>query len=424
MRILLIGINYWPEQTGIGAFNTWRAEYLASRGHEVTVCTGFPYYPEWKVPVEYCGQLAAREERNGVSILRSWLWVPKRVTSVKRVLHEASFLASSFIRALGTKKPDLLFVASPPLGLGVSAYLLSRMWRVPYVFDVEDLQPDSAAELGMLPRPVLPVLYRLERFAYRHAALISTLTEGMRRRIIEKGIPAERVVIFPPRTGNDFFQVRDADGHVFRKEHELEGKFIVTHSGNMGVKQGLDVVLQAAAILKDAKDIAFLLVGDGAMKSQLEERAAALQLQNLKFLPLQSEQRFLELLGATNLALITQQRTVSDIAFPSKTVTLLSAGCPVVASVNAKSEVARVVKSSGAGLVLEPENAAMLAQTIHELSDDAGRCGRMKIMARAYASGHWCPDRVLPLMEAELLKVAGMRRRMTSPESLARDCSR
>jgi colanic acid biosynthesis glycosyl transferase WcaI len=409
MHILLLSINYWPEQTGIGAFNTWRAEYLASRGHRVTVCTGFPYYPEWKIPREYVGKLVSRENHNGVTILRSWLWVPKRVTPIKRVVFEASFLATSFVRALGSSKPDLLFVVSPPLGLGITANLLSRWWRVPYVFDVEDLQPDAAADLGMLPRPVLPVLYRMERFAYRHAALISTLTEGMRQRIIGKGVAAEKVAIFPPRADEQLFKLGAAEeGRSFRLEHQLEGKFLVVHSGNMGVKQGLEVVLEAAALLKDRKNIAFLLVGSGAMKSQLEERAVGLRLDNLKFLPLQSERCFTQMLATTDLALVTQQRTVSDIAFPSKTVTLLSAGCPVLASVSAGSEVARVIETSEGGVVVKPEEPAMVAQTIDQLARNVGQLSVMKSRGRRYAIEQWSPERVLPIMEAALLKAAQM----------------
>ncbi len=400
MHILLLSINYWPEQTGIGLFNAWRAEYLASRGHQVTVCTGMPYYPEWKIPREYAGKLVSREEHNGVTILRARQWVPKRVTSIKRVVFEASFLATSFVRALGSSKPDLLLVVSPPLGLGITANVLSRWWGVPYVFDVEDLQPDAAADLGMLPRPVLPVLYRMERFAYRHAALISTLTEGMRQ---------EKVAIFPMRADEQLFKLgAAAEGGSFRSEHQLEGKFLVVHSGNMGVKQGLEVVLEAAALLKDRKNIAFLLVGSGAVKAQLEERAAALRLENLKFLPLQSEQRFLQMLATTDLALVTQQRTVSDIAFPSKTVTLLSAGCPVLASVSSSSEVARVIEMSEGGVVVEPEEPAILAQTIEQLSRNAGQLSVMKSRGRRYAIEQWAPNRVLPIMEAELMIAARM----------------
>ena len=117
MRILVLTIHYWPEQTGIGAVLTRRCEYLASLGHEVTVCTGMPFYPEWQIRPGYTGKLFFSEEHKKVTVLRSWLWVPKTVTAVRRVLLEASFLASSFLRVMHTRKPDLLLVVSPPLGL-------------------------------------------------------------------------------------------------------------------------------------------------------------------------------------------------------------------------------------------------------------------------------------------------------------------
>jgi colanic acid biosynthesis glycosyl transferase WcaI len=229
----------------------------------------------------------------------------------------------------------------------------------------------------------------------------------MRQRIISKGVAAEKVAIFPPRADEQLFKLgTTSEGQSVRLEHELQGKFLVVHSGNMGVKQGLEVVLEAAAILKDQKNVAFLLVGSGAMKSQLEERAARLRLDNLMFLPLQSEQRFAQMLATTDLALVTQQRTVSDIAFPSKTVTLLSAGCPVLASVSASSEVARVIETSEGGIVVPPEEPAILAQTIDRLSRNAGQLRFMKSRGRRYAIEQWSPDRVLPIMEAALLKAA------------------
>src|SRR3954454_3858888 len=143
MKILILSINYWPEVTGIGAFSTYRAEYLAAAGHDVEVCTTFPYYPEWKVPPSYSGQLFASETRNGVRIRRSYAYVPGLPTSVKRVVHEASFIVSVMASAALCKRADVLLVVSPPLGLAVPAILLSWLWRIPYVFDVEDLQPDS-----------------------------------------------------------------------------------------------------------------------------------------------------------------------------------------------------------------------------------------------------------------------------------------
>jgi colanic acid biosynthesis glycosyl transferase WcaI len=407
MRILVLTINYWPEKTGIGAVLTRRCEYLAGAGHAVTVCTGMPYYPEWRVDPAYRGKLFHREIRKGVNILRSWIWVPKRVTSIKRILFEASFLASSLLRALASRKPDLLLVVSPPLGLAVSARILSRWAKAPYVFDVEDMQPDAAADLGMLPRPVLPLLYRLESMAYRRAALITTLTEGMRQKIVAKGIPAARVAVIPPPADRSLFGVSAEQGLAFRRKHGLEGKFVVAHSGNMGVKQGLDLVLDAAVRLKERREIAFLLAGDGAMKPHLQRRTEALQLDNVRFLPLQEQAEFLKMLAAMDLALIVQEPSVSDIAFPSKTVTLLSAARPVAAAVSANSEVARVLASSGAGVVTEPGQAGALAASIVELFQDPKRRSAMGESGRRYALQYWGEDILLPQFASQLRKTIG-----------------
>ena len=151
MRILVLTINYWPEQTGIGAILTRRCEYLASVGHEITVCTGMPYYPEWRIHPGYTGKLFLREERNGVTILRSWMWVPKKVTSANRVVFEASFLASSLLRAIRNRKPELAVGGVTATGARRFGGLVEPWVEIPYVFDVQDLQPDAAADLGMLP---------------------------------------------------------------------------------------------------------------------------------------------------------------------------------------------------------------------------------------------------------------------------------
>lgn len=404
MRILFLSINYWPEETGIGAFTTHRAEYLASMGHDVIVCTAFPYYPEWKVAPKYRGRLFADEQRNGVRILRSYTYVPNPVTSLKRVLHEASFVTGSFLRALVQKRPHVLIAVSPPLGLAVNAILLSRLWRIPYVFDVEDLQPDAAAELAMLPHWALRLMYRVESAAYRRAALVGTLTNGMRDKIIQKGFSPEKVALFEPRVDESLFAIAHHEGIAFRHKYRLDGKFIVSHSGNMGIKQGMDVILDAAAMSRDDASLQFLLVGNGSAREKIERRAAELELTNMRFLPLLDSQDFRGLLAASDVCLITQRKTVSDIVFPSKTVTYLSAGCAVIASVNAGSEVAQAVRDAGAGKVIEPESAEALLEAIHDLRDtNLDECRRS---AMEYACLRWSSQRVLGSIEQNLVALS------------------
>jgi colanic acid biosynthesis glycosyl transferase WcaI len=405
MKVLILSINYWPEVAGIGAFTTYRAEYLAGAGHDVAVCTAFPYYPEWKVPQGYARKLAATEERNGVRIFRSYVYVPNHVTSVKRVLHEGSFIASSLIRAIARKRPDVLLVVSPPLGLAVSAILLSRTWGIPYVFDVEDLQPDSAAELGMLPRWALRFLYKLEKSAYRNAELVTTLTGGMRSRILEKGIPAEKVELLEPRADDSLFEIEAAEGVAFRKRFGLGNKFLATHSGNMGVKQGLDVIVEAAVLNRSDDSMQFLLVGDGAVCERIQHKVADLGLGNVRFLPLLGAEDFRGLLAASDVCLVTQQRSISEVAFPSKVVTYMAAGRPVIASVNSGSEIEQTVRESGGGMVVAPEDGMALLAAIQDLRGaDTIKYGQN---ARNYASRRWSSVRVLAQMERSLASAAG-----------------
>lgn len=410
MRIIILSINYWPEVTGIGAFTTYRAEHLAAAGHDVEVCTTFPYYPQWKVPAQYAGRIALSEERNGVRIIRGYAYIPNRVTSLKRVLHEASFIVSSTLRALARKRPDVLLVVSPPLGLALTAILLSRLWRIPYVFDVEDLQPDAAAELGMLPVPALKVLYKIEKAAYRYARLVTTLTPSMRKKIVGKGVPGEKVELLEPRIDDSLAGLLPEEECAFRKRYDLGDKFLVTHSGNMGVKQGLDVVLDAAALNRGDDSMLFLFVGDGADRERIQRRADEISLHNVRFLPLLNPADFRGLLAASGVCLVTQLHSVSEIAFPSKIVTYLAAGRPIIASVNPECEVASIIKESGSGRVIGAEQPDALSFAIQKLrAEDLRTYGEN---AREYASLRWSSIRVLGNLERSLLVAAGL---ATSP---------
>lgn len=404
MRILHLGINYWPDDTGIAPFATGRCEYLAACGHEVVACTAPPYYPQWRVPDAYRIRLFSREQRNGVAILRSRIYVPRSLTSLKRILHEASFICSSFIRALGNARPDLIFVTSPPLGLTASAIALSQLWRVPYVLHVADLQPDAAVDLGMLPQGrLIKALYRLEVAGYRNAALISTLTEAMRRRIIAKGVPADKVVLFSDWVDPQLFSIAAPEA---TRHATPAAPFIVAHFGNMGVKQGLDVIIEAAKLSRDDLGIVYLLVGDGAARPTLETKVRELKLPNLRLLPLQPHDRFLALLAQSDICLVTQQRTVSDIVFPSKVITLLAAARPVIASVGAGSEVARVIADSGAGMTIAPEDPAVLADAVRRLRADPDLAAQMGRTGRAYAVARWERETVLKATEKRLASIS------------------
>lgn len=414
MKVLILSINYWPEVTGIGAFTTYRAEHLAAAGHDVEVCTTFPYYPAWKVPEEYSKRWGLTEKRNGVRIVRSRAYIPNPVTSIKRILFEASFVAGVTLSGLKRKRPDVMLVVSPPLGLAAPAILLSRLWGVPYIFDVEDLQPDSAADLKMLPRWAVKLLYKVESAAYRHARLVTTLTPSMKLRIVAKGLAEDKVALVEPRMDESLIELPTEEGDAFRSKYGLEDKFLVTHSGNMGVKQGLDVIVDAAALGRADGSTLFLCVGDGAECGRIKRRAAELELGNVSFLPLLDAKEFRGLLAASDICLVTQQQSVSEIAFPSKIVTYLAAGRPVIASLDPKCEVAQVMRESGAGKVVAAGDAAALLDAIHALR--RGNLREAGENAREYACARWSSARVLGELERCLAAAAGSAMRPLASE--------
>jgi colanic acid biosynthesis glycosyl transferase WcaI len=227
----------------------------------------------------------------------------------------------------------------------------------------------------------------------------------MRNRIIAKGVPEQKVELLEPRMDDTSADISPAEGIEFRRKYRIQDELIVTHSGNMGVKQGLDVILDAAALNRSDDSVLFLLVGNGVDRDRIGRRVAELELRNVRFLPLLPEGDFRGLLAASDVCLVTQQHSVSDIVFPSKVVTYLAAGCPVVASVNANSEVARTIDKSGAGTVVEPEDAKALLAAISELRKaDLQELGRL---ARKYASVRWSSVRILGHLERCLVGAAG-----------------
>jgi colanic acid biosynthesis glycosyl transferase WcaI len=285
--------------------------------------------------------------------------------------------------------------------------ILSWVWRVPYAFHVADLQPDTALDLGMVgPGRLARLLYAVERLAYRHATIVSTLTGAMRARIVAKGIPEEKVVLFADWADPRLFTLAPGQSDPIRQELGLGDVFLVLHAGNMGVKQGLDVVLDAAQQTRSNPAIVYLLVGDGAMRPHLEARARSLGLDSVRFVPLLDDERFLRVLAAADLCLVTQQRSVADVVFPSKVLTLLAAGKPVIASVTGGSAVANAIAGAGAGMVVPPEDGGALATAVEALREDLPRRERMGAAGRAYASAHWERTATLRSLTDTLERVA------------------
>lgn len=397
-----MGINYSPERVGIGKYTTEMCEHLVGCGHEVTAVTSFPYYPEWRVPIAYRNRFFLTERIKGVTVKRAYLYVPSKVTARTRMLHELSFILFSFLNLLMAGNADVLIAISPPLGIGLVAHLIAEIKRIPFTFHVHDLQPDTAVDLGMIKNgPFVRLLYGIEKFIYRKAAFVSTISETMRRKIIAKGIEPEKVVLFPNWVDTKFIYPMERE-NVFRKEHGLDGEFLVIYSGNIGVKQGLDVILDVAEKTRDMRDIIYLIVGDGADKERLIRRYNEMSLGNVRFLPVQEPEMLPYLLSAADVSVVPQQKAVTEVVMPSKLTGILASGRPVIAAADRGSEMNEVIAGNRCGLVVEPENAVEMLDALMFLYRNGIAREEFGKTAREYAIKNLPKDAVLAPYEKRI----------------------
>jgi len=395
MKVAIVGINYAPELTGISVYTTGLAEFLVSRGLSVEVYTGFPYYPHWTKATQHRWALRARETVGGVSVRRHYLYVPARPTPIRRMLHELSFVASVALGYLLGPRAECTIVVSPPLFLGVPILLMARLKGSRTVFHVQDLQPDAAIDLGLLRQGALTRLFFwTERITYGLAHRVASISAGMLRAITEKGVPSEKTMLIP-NWANDERIAPQSKNTEYRRQWNLEGKFVVLYAGNLGVKQGLSTVLDCAALLCDDAQVVFLIVGEGGEKADLVGTARRMGLVNVRFESLQPAERFGELLATADVAVVPQKLGAKDIVLPSKVANILAAARPLIAATARHRELGRILRRAGCGIVVSPENAAQMAKAVSQMKADPAGAARLGANGRAYMESNLRRDAVL-----------------------------
>ncbi|UCF18252.1 MAG: glycosyltransferase family 4 protein [Gemmatimonadota bacterium] len=360
--------NFWPEPTGTSQTVSEYAEFLSGQRVPVRVATSMPYYPQWQIWPEYRGRIWCSEQHNGIRIFRSWHYVRPHVSTVTRILHETTlslFALPNMIRVL--HRAHVAYVVSPALSYAVMGLTVSKLLGVRSVLVVKDVMPDAAVELGMLRNTaVIRVSRWLARVAYALADEIHTLGEGMRNRITRQMSEPSKITIVPDTVDADELAPVQ-DGNEFRSRFVPEGVFAVLHTGNMGKKQDLDLLLRAAARLRDDPSIHFYVFGDGAVKSDFLRRREELGLENVSHFPLQDRWMLRHMLSGADAVLISQLPEVVDIVVPSKLLTALAAGAMIVAACAADSETAHLVAESRGGVVVPPGDDGSLAEMLQSI---------------------------------------------------------
>ncbi len=400
VKILIHSINYFPELTGVGKYTGEMAEWLAARGHEVRVVTAPPYYPEWKVEKAYSGLRYAKENINGVTVCRCPLWVPSKPSGLKRILHLASFALSSFAVVLGQVfwRPDVVFVVEPPLFCALSALLLARLCGAKSWLHVQDFEVDAAFALGLLPSGrIRNLVLFVESFLLQHFDRVSTIASKMAECLESKSVDPGKVFLFPNWV--DTRAIYPLESSPMKGELGFsEDETVCLYSGNMGEKQGLEILIEVARLLADESSIRFVLCGNGGVRERLFESGK--NIPNIIWLPLQPVERLNQLLNLADIHLLPQRADAADLVMPSKLTGMLSSGRPIIATVNTDTEIARIVTQCGR--IVEPGNAQDLAKAIIELAFDKTLRISLGNEARRLALEYFERDAVLTRFEVEV----------------------
>lgn len=405
LRILIYGLNYAPELTGIGKYTGEMASWLAARDHDVHVVTAPPYYPAWSVREDYRGKLYRTERIPGEPIVyRTPLYVPAKPTGLKRMAHLFSFMLGSLPVMLRQIfwQPEIVFTVEPTFFGAPLALLVAQTTGAASWLHVQDFEVDAAFDLGLLPAKGLihDFALGLEEFFTRAFTRVSSISHKMVERAVTKGVPTERTILFPNWVDVDAIhpQPRGAS-NSFRRELSLEDKIVVLYSGNMGAKQGLELLAPLARTFEDDPRVHFLFCGDGVFRPQLE--ALVSHHPNVTLLPLQPLVRLNDLLNAADIHLLPQRAGAADLVMPSKLTGMLSSGRPVIATADLGTQVAHVVE--GCGLVVPAEDETALHAAVQRLIDDEPLRQQLGKDARQYAVQHLGKRQVLEQFEQDLL---------------------
>ncbi|GGQ03052.1 glycosyltransferase [Streptomyces roseolilacinus] len=381
-RLLLVSTNYAPEHTGIGPYATQVAEHWAARGHETHVLAGMPHYPSWSVDPAYRGAWRRTETRGGVTVHRRRHTVPGRQTAVRRALFEGSLLAHQLAAPPRMPRPDAVVAQLPSLAGGVVAARLAARWRVPYIPVVQDLMGAAAAQSGIEGGDrAAAAAARVEAYALRRATLVGVIHETFTARVTALGVPPERVRTVP-NWSHVAAPARPRE-ETRRRLGWAPADTVVLHSGNMGLKQGLEVLVGAARL---APGLRVVLMGDGSQRGALERLAA--DVPNLEFLPPVDDADFPEVLAAADVLAVTQRASVLDMSVPSKLTSYFATGRPVVASVADGGGTAQEVRRSGAGVLVPPEDPAALLEAVRGLAADPGRAAVLGAAGPRHVEAH------------------------------------
>jgi colanic acid biosynthesis glycosyl transferase WcaI len=394
-RIAILSLVFPPDAVSTAQIMGNLAVDLRAFGHDIEVMTTTPHYnqdleAEARQPLHrYWGRLLQKSHLGGIPVYH--VLMPRKGTSIaKRLLPWAGFhLLSTLAGVLLLSRPDVIIVPSPPLTIGVSAWLLGALLRAPFVYNVQEIYPDVAVSLGVIRnRWLTRFLHRLESFVYNRAAAITVIAPRMSEQLISKGVPARKVHVIPNFVDTEELQP-GTKVNDFSRQYGVHDKFLVTYAGNMGPGQDLETFIEAATLLQNERHIHFMMMGGGMLQAELEQKVSERALANFTFLPHQPYSLVTQIYAASDLNLVPQAPGITDVAVPSKVYRIMACGRPVLASTFPNSDLARLVEEACCGLVTRAGAPQSLAGTILETARQPDRLRAMGEAGRQHVVVHY-----------------------------------
>jgi colanic acid biosynthesis glycosyl transferase WcaI len=403
MKITLITITYPPEIGGAAHLIYELAHSLMERGHDITVLTGFPHYNLEVTPPEYRRGWRMNEILDGIPVRRIRIPVLPRTSKVARGLEHFIFGLWLSILFMFSPKADVVLVFSPPLPLPWLVGWVGRLRRIPVVVNIQDLFPREAVELGMLTNPILIRIFEgMERQVHRLAAAITVHSPGNKEHVVEHGGKPEYVHVIYNWVDTERIQPSQRDNN-FSLQYGLGNKFIVSYAGTMGWAQDMATIINSAAQLRNNQDILFLLVGDGVEKEKAQVMCQQLELENVLWLPMQPWSVYPEILSASDISLINLHPELRTPVVPSKLLSIMAAGRPVVASLPAESDARRIINEACCGICVDSGDGEALAVAIQKLQDDHVLASEMGLRGRTYVESNFSRDACIGKLESVLI---------------------
>ncbi|SNS55930.1 colanic acid biosynthesis glycosyl transferase WcaI [Ekhidna lutea] len=388
MKIIVSSLYFYTDHSGIALYATDFAKYAQEEGHDVKVITGFPFYPNWKKRKEDRRRFFRIDNLGSIKIYRGYTYVPPKPSTLSRLIQEFFMLFFSIINYLRVGKHDLIVVFSTPVSFGFLGVVMKWLYRSKLIINVQDFQVEAASSLKMVKGSFfVDLLKKIEGFSYKHADFVSTISRSMINVLKEKHVPQEKILFWPNWINLNEIDSLKIENGTFRKRYDVcDEDIIIGYAGNIGLKQGLEVMVDLANEFLETPCLRFYIIGEGAGLEGLKDYYQKTQPKNITFLPFLKTIEYKEFLVDSDVIFVSQKKTNKDIYFPSKLLEIMAMSKTILLNADKDSELYKVLKDNNLAYVTDYKDLSALKEATKTLINQPGLKATFGENARSFVT--------------------------------------